>query len=67
MDSKDGIGSGSVAGGLAQMRESKKSNLFSKDLDEAKQHILDLNTTSNHYCIVESEHPYKSATINTFR
>lgn len=42
-------------------------NFFAKDLEEAKQHILDLNTTSNHYCIVESEHPYKSATISTFR
>lgn len=26
----------------------------------------DLVTTSNHYCIVESEHPYKSASINSY-
>lgn len=24
-------------------------------------------TTSNHYCIVESEHPYRSASINCYR
>lgn len=26
----------------------------------------DLVTTSNHYCIVESEHPYKPASINSY-
>ena len=46
---------------------SRKENIFTKDLDEAKQHLLDLSTTSNHYCIVESEHPYKSSSISTFR
>lgn len=28
--------------------------------------ISNLNTTSNHYCVVESEHPYKSASITNF-
>ncbi|KAL9885814.1 MYC binding protein highwire isoform 2-T2 [Glossina fuscipes fuscipes] len=27
----------------------------------------DITTTSNHYCIVESEHPYRSASINCYR
>lgn len=27
----------------------------------------DMPTTSNHYCIVESEHPYRSASINCYR
>lgn len=45
---------------------SREENIFSKDLDDAKQHLLDLNTTSNHYCILESDHPYKSASISTF-
>lgn len=45
---------------------SRDENIFSKDLDDAKQHLLDLNTTSNHYCILESDHPYKSASISTF-
>lgn len=45
---------------------SRRENIFAKDLDEAKQHLAELNTTSNHYCIVESDHPYKSATISSF-
>lgn len=28
--------------------------------------VSNLNTTSNHYCIVESDHPYKSASITNF-
>lgn len=28
--------------------------------------ISNLNTTSNHYCIVESDHPYKSASVTNF-
>lgn len=28
--------------------------------------VSTLNTTSNHYCVVESDHPYKSAYITTF-
>lgn len=43
------------------------NNIFAKDLDEAKQHLVDLATTSNHYCIVESDHPYRSANIHTYR
>lgn len=27
----------------------------------------DVPTTSNHYCVVESEHPYRSASINCYR
>lgn len=27
----------------------------------------DTPTTSNHYCVVESEHPYRSASINCYR
>lgn len=27
----------------------------------------EMPTTSNHYCIVESEHPYRSASINCYR
>lgn len=27
----------------------------------------DIPTTSNHYCVVESEHPYRSASINCYR
>lgn len=50
-----------------QPRSTSSNNIFAKDLDEAKQHIVDLATTSNHYCIVESDHPYRSATIKTYR
>lgn len=49
------------------MQESRKENFFAKDLEEAKQHLLDLNTTSNHYCIIESDHPYKSASISNYK
>lgn len=28
--------------------------------------VSNLNTTSNHYCVVESDHPYKSASITNF-
>lgn len=50
-----------------QKQSATASNIFAKDLDEAKQHLVDLATTSNHYCIVESDHPYRSGAINTFR
>lgn len=33
----------------------------------AKPNPNDLVTTSNHYCVVESDHPYKSASITNFR
>lgn len=41
-----------------------------KDVDEDNlennHSLLNLCTTSNHYCTVESEHPYKSASISTY-
>lgn len=40
---------------------------FLKDNDDAKQFIVDLCTTSNHYTIVESQHPYKSSSITNIR
>lgn len=49
------------------MQDSRKENFFAKDLEEAKQHLLDLNSTSNHYCIIESDHPYKSASISNYK
>lgn len=33
----------------------------------AKPNPSDVVTTSNHYCVVESDHPYKSASITNFR
>lgn len=33
----------------------------------SKPITADLVTTSNHYCIVESEHPYKAASINNYK
>lgn len=33
----------------------------------AKLNPNDLVTSSNHYCVVESDHPYKSASITNFR
>lgn len=33
----------------------------------SKMNKTDLATTSNHYCIVESEHPYKAASINNYK
>lgn len=33
----------------------------------AKLNASDLITTSNHYCIVESEHPYKPTSINNYK
>lgn len=33
----------------------------------SKMNTADLVTTSNHYCIVESDHPYKSASINHYK
>lgn len=33
----------------------------------AKPNPNDLITTSNHYCVVESDHPYKPASITNFR
>lgn len=41
-----------------------------KDIDEDNlgdnHNLMNLCTTSNHYCTVESEHPYKSASISTY-
>lgn len=33
----------------------------------SKPSATDLITTSNHYCIVESDHPYKAASINNYK
>lgn len=33
----------------------------------SKTTATDLVTTSNHYCIVESDHPYKAASINNYK
>lgn len=33
----------------------------------SKVNAPDLVTTSNHYCIVESDHPYKAASINNYK
>lgn len=33
----------------------------------SKMNTSDLVTTSNHYCIVESDHPYKAASINNYK
>lgn len=52
---------------VAETMDNSKENIFAKDLDEARQHLHELASTSNHYCIVESEHPYRSATISSFR
>ncbi|XP_037930259.1 E3 ubiquitin-protein ligase highwire-like [Teleopsis dalmanni] len=52
--------------------ENKELELRKKPELELNQQIgeklgMDSNTTSNHYCVVESEHPYRSATINCYR
>lgn len=52
---------------VAETMDNSKENIFAKDLDEARQHLQDLSSTSNHYCIVESDHPYRSASISSFR
>lgn len=33
----------------------------------SKVNTTDLVTTSNHYCIVESDHPYKASSINNYK
>lgn len=33
----------------------------------SKMNTTDLVTTSNHYCIVDSDHPYKAASINNYK
>lgn len=33
----------------------------------SKMNTTDLVTTSNHYCIVESDHPYKAASITNYK
>lgn len=38
-----------------------------KKMEDSDKNAIEMCTTSNHYCMVESDHPYKSATINTFR
>lgn len=39
-----------------------------RDMDDSsKLNNVDTITTSNHYCIIESDHPYKSASINVYR
>lgn len=51
------------------------TNVCNDQIDEAnaatliasKMNTSDLNTTSNHYCIVESDHPYKPASINNYK
>lgn len=40
---------------------------ISKMAINSNQNVADLVTTSNHYCIVESEHPYKAASINNYK
>lgn len=47
--------------------DNSKENIFAKDIDDARQHLQELSSTSNHYCIVESDHPYRSASISSFR
>lgn len=37
------------------------------DAINSKPSASDLITTSNHYCIVESDHPYKAASINNYK
>lgn len=36
-------------------------------LNASKMNATDLVTTSNHYCIVESDHPYKASSINNYK
>lgn len=45
---------------LYQNKDADEDNL------ENNHNLLNLCTTSNHYCTVESEHPYKSASISTY-
>lgn len=48
----------------------KHSNHGFEYIDEAANNdpnnATNLNTTSNYYCVVESDHPYKSASITNF-
>lgn len=37
------------------------------DTNTVGEKPIDNCTTSNHYCVVESEHPYRSASINCFK
>lgn len=41
--------------------------IHSKHENIKSENNQNICTTSNHYCIVESEHPYKSSTINSYR
>lgn len=34
---------------------------------ESTSHDINLCTTSNHYAIVESDHPYKPATVSNYK
>lgn len=37
------------------------------DKSRINEVLPELCTTSNHYCVVESDHPYKSGTVSTYR
>lgn len=49
---------------LGSADQADEANILS---NTTKSNTADLITTSNHYCIVESEHPYKAASINNYK
>lgn len=49
---------------IASADQADEANILTTS---SKPNTADLITTSNHYCIVESEHPYKAASINNYK
>lgn len=52
--------------GLVNDREVNDTNATALIANKVNT-TTDLVTTSNHYCIVESDHPYKSSSINNYK
>lgn len=55
------------AGENAEIMNDQVDDANSATLIASKVNTTDLVTTSNHYCIVESDHPYKAASINNYK
>lgn len=55
------------AGENAELENDQVDDANSATLIASKVNTTDLVTTSNHYCIVESDHPYKAASINNYK
>lgn len=52
---------------LLKDQEGEANNVVAATAMANKSNTSDLITTSNHYCIIESEHPYKAASITNYK